>query len=90
MMNPEATIQNTRGAIWRRIVEPECGDLPVEAAAYLLKLDFRESDHRRMEELNQKANEGRLDASERAELEEYLRASDLIMLLQSKARRSLN
>ena len=52
-------------------------------------LDFPEGDHQRLAELNQKANEGLLTASESAELEEYIRASDLITLLQSKARRSL-
>jgi hypothetical protein len=88
-MSAEAAIENTRGAIWTRIVEPDRGDLPAEAAAFLLKLDFRESDHQRLAELNQKANQGLLSASERAELEEYIRASDLITLLQSKARRSL-
>ena len=88
-MSAEATIENTRGAIWTRIVEPDRGDLPAEAAVFLLKLDFREADHQRLAELNQKANEGLLTASERAELEEYIRESDLITLLQSKARRSL-
>ncbi|MBV8076429.1 MAG: hypothetical protein JO284_08530 [Planctomycetaceae bacterium] len=36
-----------------------------------------------------KAQEGTLTKAERAELEEYLRVSDLLALLQSKARLSL-
>jgi hypothetical protein len=79
----------TQGTIWSRIIEPEQGDLTPEAAAYILKLDFRESDHQRMAQLNGKANEGTLSASERAELEEYIRAGDLMALMQSKARQSL-
>jgi hypothetical protein len=43
----------------------------------------------RIQELADKANEGQLDSEERAEYEAYVRAIDLISILQSKARRFL-
>jgi hypothetical protein len=43
----------------------------------------------RVDELAEKANEGLLSAEERAEYEEYIEASDLLGILQAKARRIL-
>jgi hypothetical protein len=43
----------------------------------------------RIQELADKANEGLLDSEERAEYESYVRAIDLISILQSKARQFL-
>ena len=44
----------------------------------------------RLEELGEKANDGRLTPKERAEYESYVRGIDLISILQSQARRFLN
>jgi hypothetical protein len=43
----------------------------------------------RVDDLAEKANEGLLSADERAEYEEYIEASDLLAILQAKARRML-
>lgn len=43
----------------------------------------------RLQELAEKANDGQLTEMERAEYESYVRAIDLISILQSKARRFL-
>jgi len=88
-MNSALSTATTEPRIWRRVLRAENGDLPRQAAEFLLGLDLEESDHVRLAELNAKANDGRLTDAERAELEEYLRVGDLIAILQSKARRSL-
>ncbi len=83
-------MSTTTGAvIWKNIIEPEKDDLPPVAARYILKMDFRESDRKRMEKLSAKAQKGTLSADERSVLEEYIRVSDLLAIMQSKARRSL-
>ena len=52
-------------------------------------LDFDPEDQRRVEVLSCKAADGTLSAEERAELEEYVRVNNELMILQSKARLSL-
>lgn len=80
---------NTEAAIWERLIDPAHDDLSPEAARFLLRLDFRESDHARMEELAQKSNDGALMQDERAELQNYVRIGNVLALMQSKARLSL-
>ena len=79
----------TAAAIWGRVVKPERADLSPEAARAILKLDFDADDHRRMEELSAKAQQGTLTPEERAELEEFVRVGLELSVLQSKARLSL-
>lgn len=81
--------KKTQARIWARIIDPEHGDLTPSAARFMLNLDLRPSDRRRVTVLNSKANEGSLTDAERTELEEYIRVGDLLAILQSKARRSL-
>ena len=59
-------------------------------ARYLLSLDFEPEDVDRMNQLAERAREGELSAEEEAELDSYLHVNDLIVVLQSKARRSLS
>ena len=59
-------------------------------AESLLALDFPEEDAARIDELNVKANEGKLTEDEEAELEAYLNINDLLAFWQSKARQSLH
>lgn len=79
----------TGAAIWTHIIQPDKNDLSPEMAKYILKLDFANKNHKRMEKLSAKAQQGTLRERERAELEEYIRVSDLLAILQSKARRCL-
>lgn len=79
----------TASAIWSRVVNPERGNLAPEAARALLKLDFAPEDHRRANELSEKAQRGALTPEERAELEEFIRVGNELAVLQSKARLSL-
>jgi hypothetical protein len=79
----------TEAAILDRVFRSDRGDLSPEVAGQLLKLDFSDSDHARMEELSIKAQDGALSVGEREELEGYINVSHLIALFQSKARKSL-
>jgi hypothetical protein len=80
---------STSATILERLIMPDKDDLSVEAARSLLRLDFAQFDHERMEELSAKAGTGDLTAIEKEELEEYLRVADLLAILQSKARTAL-
>ena len=55
----------------------------------ILALDFPEEDAARIEQLNDKANEGELTDEEEAELEAYGNINDLLAYWQSKARQTL-
>ena len=80
---------NSGPAILNRLINPEAENLSPEAARSLLQLDFPEADHQRMSELSLKAQSAEFSTEEREELEEYIRVADLLAVLQSKARRSL-
>jgi len=55
----------------------------------ILEFDFPDEYAVRIEELNERANEGNLTAEEEAELEAYINIGDLLAYWQSKARQSL-
>lgn len=88
-MATASTPEQTAAAIWGRIVKPEAATLTPELARAILKLDFDPEDRRRVDELSEKAREGTLTESDRAELEEYIRVNNELGVLQSKARLSL-
>jgi len=81
---------NSTVSILARILEPEEGRLPPEAARYVLSLKFTERDRQRMALLAQKARQGTLTAVEQSDLENYCNVGDLLALIQSKARQALN
>ena len=76
-------------SILERVIAPERGDLSPDAAREFLRLGFRPQDQERVDELSARAREGTLSAPERAELEEYILVADLLAVLKSKARRTL-
>lgn len=80
---------NSGTAILNRLIDPERDDLSVEAAKSLIRLDFPQCDHARMAHLSEQAGHGTMSADERDELEEYLRVADLLAVIQSKARQTL-
>jgi hypothetical protein len=75
--------------IWSRIIAPTEGDLPAEAARYFLTLSFTQRDRDRYAELARKEH-FELGAEEISELETLVAANTFLMLLQAKARLSLN
>jgi hypothetical protein len=76
-------------AILKRVIRPDVGDVPPEAARALLSMGFQESDHARMAELSARAEEGSLTPDEQDELDGYINVSHFIAFVQSKARVSL-
>jgi hypothetical protein len=85
----ETMTTNSEAAIFRRVLEPEKPMLSPDAAHSILALDFTAEDRERMNALAAKAREGTLTSDEDEELENYLRVGDLLAIMQSKARRSL-
>ena len=80
---------SSRAAIFSRLWETNDGLLPRSFAHGILKLGFRQRDMARMHELAAKNQEGRISATELEELDNYIEAGDLMALLQSKARQTL-
>lgn len=86
---PDPSAIDHGAAILGRIIGPEGPPLNREAARSLLELTFAEADKLRLASLLARNQEGQLDADERAELDEYLRADAFLSVLKSKARASL-
>lgn len=80
----------TNPAILERVIDPDCGDFPIDFARQVLKFAFPAKDRARYEVLSYKAQDGKLSAAERAELEDYLNVDDLLMILKAKAEASLH
>ena len=77
-------------SLLERVIEPESGGLLPDHARYVLSLGFSSAERKRYLELSEKAQDGQLSPEDQAELDEFLTVNGLLMLLQSKARRSLN
>ena len=72
--------------VLRKVFDLSQHGLTVPLANSILSLEFDDIDARRIEELNEKANEGMLSEAENAELEAYVNVGDLLALWHSKAR----
>lgn len=81
---------NSHAAIFRRLIESDQDDLPLELARHLLRMSFPRQDLERVNELAAKARGGTLGPEERDELERYNLVGDVLAIWQSRARRSLN
>ncbi len=79
----------TEAEILEEVIDSDQAGLPPEAAQAILKFGFKDSAKARISELLQHNNQGDLSASDRAELEKYLRVGQFLDLLQAKARLSL-
>jgi hypothetical protein len=75
--------------IFRRIVDADQLPMSVEAAHSLLRLRFSSTDQRRMNHLALKNRQGRIQPEEEKELNNFLRAGQVLGILQSKARQAL-
>jgi hypothetical protein len=75
-------------SIWDRIFVPEQGDLPADAARYLLSLSFPEQERARYQDLAAR-DPADLTLAEQGELGSLVDANTVLMLLQAKARVSL-
>lgn len=75
--------------IFSRVIDPSNPTLKPAAAKAILELGYTESDHARMARLANKSNRGKLSPAERRELEGYVFVGDILSLLKTKARLSL-
>lgn len=81
--------QNSESGILARLIQARQEKLSRDAADYLLALQFDERDVSRMNELSEMARKGSLAGAEAAELDSYIHVSNLLAVMQSKARQSL-
>lgn len=75
--------------ILRRVVDVDQPFLSPEAAQAILRLDFSAADRERMNELAARSREGRVSPAEEQELNNFIRVGQILGILRSKARRSL-
>lgn len=84
-----STDEYSEAAVLRRMIEPDEYGFDPGLARYILSLDFKPSDHERMNVLSAKVQEGSLSEDEERELDGYLHLGNFLALLKSKARISL-
>ena len=80
---------STHAEILRKVFDVPGRAMTRPLAESIVALDFPEAEAARADELNAKANDGRLTEDERAELEAYVNIGDLLAYWQSKARQVL-
>ena len=83
------TTLGTEGAIWNRVLQPGSKTLSLEAARFLLHLEFAPEDKDRMHVLAARARDGSLTTAEQDEIRNYERVGNLLALMKSKARQRL-
>ncbi len=89
MPKPVTSTRTSELAIFGRLLRIDEGDLGQELARYVLTLGFGEGDQARMQDLAARNQDGALSPAEKKELQNYVKASHLLALLHSKARKSL-
>lgn len=75
--------------ILERMIQPDRGNLSEEHAKYVLSLAFSSAEQARYVALAEKAQQGTLTPEESEEIDAFITANGLLMILQAKARRSL-
>ena len=82
-------LEGSEAAILDRVVRPDAGGWPREAAKTILGIGFDRGDRDRMTRLLEKAKAGGLSPEQAEGLENYRRIGRLLELMKSRARRSL-
>jgi hypothetical protein len=82
--------RENEATILLRVLCNEDGQLPLEVARYLLDRQFSDRDKARMHDLAIRNQEGSLSPAEREELFAFVNTGDLLGILKSRARRTLN
>lgn len=75
--------------ILARLLSSEDRQLPADVARYILELDVGERDKARMHELAVRNQEDALTPAEKEEMHAFGKATTLLSILKSKARRTL-
>lgn len=76
-------------SVLARLFENGRGSMSPTLARYVLTLGFSEDDQKRMGELAERNQSGRLSEAEGAELMEFIRAGHVLALFHSRARKAL-
>ena len=76
-------------AIWERVIHPQRGTFPPEAANFFLSLAFEQQDLDRMHDLAVKNQQGTLAPEEQQALHNYRQVGLQLDLLRSKARQAI-
>jgi len=79
----------TEAEILNEVIVPDEAGLNAEAARSILALRFSDGAQERIRRLLAANNAGAISATEKSELEKYLRVGQFLDLLQAKARVSL-
>ena len=79
----------TINEIFEGLVQPQQGDFSPQHAQYVIGLKFTDEQVARYEDLASRNQDGTLNEDELAELDAFVAANTFLMILQSKARRSL-
>lgn len=88
-MSSHLASANTESSILARLIQAEREELSRDAAEYLLSIRFDDYDTAGMNHLSELAHQGKLTDGEQMELDSYIHVSNLVSVLQSKARRAL-
>jgi hypothetical protein len=88
-MGSQVLTSNSEAAIWARLMQARRDELSSEAAEFLLSIDFGEADCERMLVLAERSEAGTLTPDEQAEFDGYLHVGNLLAVMQSKARLTL-
>jgi hypothetical protein len=81
--------EKTEAGILARLIQAREDNLSRDAANYLLSLSFDADDITRMNQAERKGQIRPLTSAETAELDSYIHVSNLLAIMQSKARRAL-
>jgi hypothetical protein len=88
-MGASLATPKTEASILSRLLDLRAANLTPAAAEFLLTIRFPDDDAARMNRLSDLAQQGTLSADEQAELDSYVHVSNLLALMQSRARRLL-
>lgn len=88
-MTVETTTPTSEVTILSRVLDDEAARLPPGMARYVLTLGFSDRDKARMHDLAVRNQDDALSPAEKEELLAYAKASTLISILKSRARRVL-
>ena len=79
----------TEAELLSRIIAPDEATFSADAARSIIGLEFRQPDVQRMHDLAEKNRQGQLSEVEQDEMQVYMRVGNLLSILKSKARKSL-
>lgn len=81
--------QGSIAAIFERLLMNGAAKMSMTEARFVLKMGFNKEDQARMEDLAERNQEGALSPEEHEELMNYVHVGNMLVILQSRARKTL-